>query len=159
MTRTGTATTLLLLSFLSSGCGGNDNPPATVRVLAARHADGDALIVHMVLTDEAGAMTAVDGAATVQVSESRSDPYAESGTMEAELFRGQFPVLKSRFRNLKYGKQDREILAFPVEPIPLSDFYESATQPSGTVRIKFRPRYSETDIEGETAVRFPAASR
>jgi hypothetical protein len=151
--------TLLLVSSLTCGCGHNDNPPVSVRVLAVTSGNGSTLGVHMVLTDEAGEMTAVDGAATVQVTESRSDPYAESGTMEAELFRGQFPVLRSRFRNLKYGKQEREILAFPLESIPFSDFYESPTQPSGTVRIKFRPRYSEKDIEGETAVRFPAASR
>ncbi|MCK4546366.1 MAG: hypothetical protein KAW17_02900 [Candidatus Eisenbacteria sp.] len=150
-----TALFLALAAVLIPTCGPNDNPPTSASVIAIPDDNAGAIGVYLVLSDVAGTMTTADGAATVRITESRSDPYAESGTAETELFRGQFPVLKSRFRKMKSGKEGAQSwIAFPVGRIAYSEFYEKPTRASGTVTIKFRPRYCEKDLVGETAVRF-----
>ena len=137
--------------FTVCSCSSSDTPPTSAEVLVVPTRDSGRIAVHLVLRDAAAGITRADGAAVVEVVENRSDPYAETGEAEVQLYRGQFPVLRSRFRKIVYQKKD--LFAFPVGHIPLSEFFEAPTQPVGTVRIKFRARYSEEDIVGETAVR------
>jgi len=138
--------------LLACSCGSSGGPPASAEVLVVPARDSGGIEVRLVLRDTERATTRADGAALVEVLEKRSDPYAETGETEVQLYRGQFPVLRSHFRKITYRK--KPLVAFPVGRIPHSDFFEAPTRESGIVRITFRARYSEDDIVGEAAFRF-----